>query len=94
MALLWLWQRPLASALIGPLAWEFPYATSEVLKRQRNKEREKERKREREREKGRKERKKLRSSRCGSVVTSLTGIHKDIDSIPGLAQWVKDPALP
>ena len=34
----------------------------------------------------------IRSSHRGSVVTNPTSIHKDMGSIPGLAQWVKDSA--
>ena len=30
--LLWLWCRPVATALIGPLAWEPPYAMCVALK--------------------------------------------------------------
>ena len=37
LALLWLWHRPAAVALIGPLAWEPLYATGAVLKRQKTK---------------------------------------------------------
>ena len=36
--LLWLWCRPAATALIGPLAWEPPYAAKvaqEMAKRQK-----------------------------------------------------------
>ena len=39
-------------------------------------------------------RKYLRSSHCGSVEMNLTGIPEDTGSIPGLTQWIKDPALP
>ena len=39
-ALLWLWCRPVATALIGPLAWEPPYAAGaaqEIAKRPKKK---------------------------------------------------------
>ena len=29
--LLWLWSRPVATALIRPLAWEIPYAIKDIL---------------------------------------------------------------
>ena len=32
-ALLWLWRRPVATALSRPLAWEPPYATGEALEK-------------------------------------------------------------
>ena len=36
-ALLWLWHRPAATALIKPLAWEPPYASDAALKGQKTK---------------------------------------------------------
>ena len=35
--LLWPWCRLAAAALVGPLAWEHPYATGAALKRQERK---------------------------------------------------------
>ena len=31
--LLWLWRRPVATAPIGPLAWEPPYAAGAALEK-------------------------------------------------------------
>ena len=36
-ALLWLWLRPAAKALIGPLAWELPYAVGAAPTKKRQK---------------------------------------------------------
>ena len=35
LVLLWLWHGPVATALIGPLAWEPPCATGAALERQK-----------------------------------------------------------
>ena len=38
---MWLWHRPAALALIPPLTWEFPYATSAVPKKKKKKKKKK-----------------------------------------------------
>ena len=37
LVLLWLWRRPVAAAVIQPLAWEPPYALGAALKRKKRK---------------------------------------------------------
>ena len=47
LVLLRLWRRPAATAPIQPLAWEPPYATGAVLKRQKDKKKKKKEKKRR-----------------------------------------------
>ena len=47
-ALLWLWHRPAAVALIQPLAWELPCTLGAALKKNKNQKKKKERERDRE----------------------------------------------
>ena len=37
LALLWLWRSPAATAPVGPLAWEPPYAARAALKKKKKK---------------------------------------------------------
>ena len=44
LALLWLWCRLVATALIGPLAWEPPYAAGVAIKSKKRKRKKKNKK--------------------------------------------------
>ena len=81
-ALLWLWCRPTATALIRPLAWEPPYAVGaakEIAKRQK---------------KQKTKNKKTGVPVVAQWLTNPTRNHEVAGSVPALAQWVNDPALP
>ena len=46
LVLVWLWCRLAAAALIGPLAWQTPYATGAAPKRQKDQKKKKKKKKE------------------------------------------------
>ena len=51
LALLWLWCRPTAAALIPPLPWELPYAMGVNLKSKKKKKKKEEEEEKKEKEK-------------------------------------------
>ena len=73
LALLWLWYKLGAIALIRPPAWELPYTANLALKSKKKEEKEDV----------------LGSSHCGTMgsATSLQGLDAGLISSP--AQWVK-----
>ena len=85
---------------VPSLAWELPHAGWQERKKGRRKEGRKEG----GREGGRKERERRKkergvsgvpsSSPCGTGEMNLKRNHEVVNSIPGLAQWVKDVTLP
>ena len=92
LALLWLWRRPAATVPIRPLAWEPPYAMGAALEKAKRPKRKKEKERFSD---IKKKKKKIMESSCrGAVETNPTRKHEVAGSIPDLAQWVMDLALP
>ena len=67
LALLWLWRRLAATALIRPLAWELPYATGVALKKDKNTEKQKTKNKTKQKKKRKKENRNRKSSvKCSS----------------------------
>ena len=92
-ALLWLWRRPAAMALIRPLAWEPPFAMGVALEKTKTK-RQKKKKKEKEMDFILKEKSSMEFPLWLSGLKTRYCLCEDADLIPGLTQWVKDLSLP
>jgi len=78
---LWLWHRPAATALIGPLAWEPPYAVRSSPRKGKKQ------------NLGSKKQHMWGVPIVAQWLMNPTRNHEVSDSTPGLSQWVKDLVL-
>ena len=79
-ALLWLWRRLVATAPIGLLAWEHPYAAGAALEKAKKDQK--------------KKNFFCGVPVVAQWLTNPTRNREVVGSVPALAQWVIDPALP
>ena len=74
-ALLWLWRRLVATALIGPLAWEPPYAVGAAL----------------EKDKRTKQKRKRKRIKMSSTALKLAKLRASFYSVPSISTDAQVP---
>ena len=85
LVLLWLWHIPASVAPIPPLVWEPPHSAEGVALKSKTKQN--------KNQSNKQTKDNFQSSHRGAAEMNPTRNHEVVGTIPGLTQWVKDPAL-